>query len=274
MTRLLALRLTPAILSVTCLTAAAQAPKTDEVVARVNRYIANYGMQLTNVVAEETYRQHVHEWTGKTQTRTLRSDYALTRERSHGWIGYRDTFEVDGHAVRDREARLQRLLSSGALDEADAIMRQNSRFNLANNLLSRNVNVPTFAIELLNPRNQGRFSNRRLRGEAIDGRDVWTLEFRERSRPTLVRTPTGGNQATRIVALVDPSSGEVRRTTSTWEEVRGSVVVSYGRVEALPVLVPLEMKEQFTTSGGTEIEGTATYANYRQFETSGRLVEP
>ena len=49
---------------------------------------------------------------------------------SRRWVGYRDTFEVDGKPVRDRDERLERLLSDGAVGQAARIAEQNARFNL------------------------------------------------------------------------------------------------------------------------------------------------
>jgi len=100
------------------------------------------------------------------------------------------------------------------------------------------------------------------------------LEFRERDRPTVVRTPDGRDQPSRIEALVDPLTGEIHRTTMSWERVKGSIVVAYDRVPGIAVPVPVTMFERFTTPGGDEISGDATYSNYRRFETSGRLIDP
>ena len=252
-----------------------QAPRHEEVVDRVYRYVAGYGSRLANVVVEETYRQRVPQAIASARTRTLRSDYALTWVNDRdGWVGYRDTFEVDGIPVRDREERLERLLATGATGQAARIAEQNARFNLGNNLLSRNVNVPTFALELLQPRYRRRFSSRSTGREPVGDRSGWLLEFRERDRPTIVRTPEGRDQPSRIEALVDPSTGEIYRTTVSWERVKGAIVVTYDRVPGLAVPVPINMFERFTTTADDEIEGDATYANYRRFETSGRLIEP
>lgn len=255
--------------------AAAQAPKPDEVVARVYRYASDYGGELANVVAEETYRQRAPQARGPERLRTLRSDYALTwvgpRE---GLVWYRDTFEVDGLAVRDRGERLQQLLAGGATGQAARIAEQNSRFNLRNDLLPRNINVPTFALDLLQSRYRDRFSTRRIGAEPLTDRTGWVLEFRERARPTIVRTPDGRDQPSRIEALVDPLTGEIHRTTVSWERVKGSVIVAYDRVPGIAVPVPITMFERYTTPDGDEISGDATYANYRRFETSGRLIEP
>jgi hypothetical protein len=286
---------------VTSVKAAAQEPKADEVVARVRAYVAGYTTQLASVVAEEAYTQTVDQrgpsaWGSDpsrgrdpygpsdqtfsptsrlTNKRVLRSDYALTRVDDRAvWVGFRDTFEVDGHAVRDREERLQQLLSSGAVGQAARIAEQNARFNLAEQLLTRTINVPTFALELLQPRNLERFSTKRVGFETVNGHAAWLIEFREREKPTIVRTPDGRDQPSRILAAVDPLTGTVLKTTLSWEKVTGSVIVIYGLVPRIPALVPITMSERYTTRGGTRIGGEAVYSNYRQFQTGGRVMTP
>ena len=279
--------------------AGAQEPKADDVIARVGAYVASYATQLASVVAEETYTQTVEQGgpspsgsdpsrgretygpsdrtlpttSRLTNKRVLRSDYALTRVDDRAvWVGFRDTFEVDGRAVRDREERLQQLLSNGAVGQAARIAEQNARFNLAGELLTRTINVPTFAIELLQPRNRDRFSAKRAGSETIQGQDAWVIEFRERDKPTIVRTPEGRDQSSRILAAVDPLTGTVLKTTLSWEKVTGSIIVTYGLVPRMPTLVPMTMSERYTTRGGTRIAGEAIYSNYRQFQTGGRVL--
>ena len=253
----------------------AQAIRLNEVVARVDRYLQRYDTQLAGVVAEEAYRQWLEQdsTVRPATSRMLRSDFALTltAERQR-WVGYRDTYEVDGVPVRDREERLQRLLSDGAIGQAARIAEQNARFNLGDDLIARNINIPTFALEMMHPRLRDRFRVRRTGVEVRDGRPGWLLEFRERARPTLVRTPEGRDQVSRVNALVDIATGEVLRTVLTWERVKGSIVVTYGPAAGIPVLVPTQMAERYETRTGAIVAGEATYTNFRQFATSARIV--
>ena len=247
----------------------AQAPRLDDIIARLDAYLQAY--ELANVVADETYRQSVEQgpkdrrWT---TLRVLHSDYALTLAADRNvWVGYRDTFEVDGQPVRGRDERLRRLLGSGAVGQAKRIAEENARFNLGEDLISRTVNVPTFALELLHPRIRRRFRQRLVATDAIDGGPGWFVEFRERDRPTVVRRPDGRDQPSTIVARVDPQTGEVMRTVLTWEHVRGSITVDYDRAPGIPVPVPTSMSERFITRDGEVVTGEATYTNFRQFET-------
>jgi hypothetical protein len=148
----------------------------------------------------------------------------------------------------------------------------NARFNLGEGLIARNINIPTFALEMMNPRIRDRFRVRHIGVDALDGRPGWLLEFRERERPTLVRTPEGRDQASRVTALVDIQTGEVLQTVLTWERVEGSFAVYYGQAPGSVVPVPIRMAERYDTRSGALVGGEATYANFRQFETSARII--
>jgi hypothetical protein len=254
----------------------AQTTRLGDVVARLDRYLQRYEEQLANVVAEEEYWQWIDQGpaTSRSRTsRTLRSDFALTltSERNR-WVGYRDTFEVDGIPVRDRDERLERLLSSGAVGQAARIAEQNARFNLGEGLITRNINIPTFALEMLNPGIRDRFRVRHTGMDTLDGRPAWLIEFLERERPTLVRTPEGRDQPSRIVALVDIQTGELLQTVLTWARVEGRIAVYYGQAPGIPVAVPIRMAERYVVRSGELVAGEAIYANFRQFETNARII--
>ena len=254
----------------------AQTVKFGDVVARVDRYLDTYEEQLSNVVAEERYEQWVEQGpkaSRRTLSRTLRSDFALTlTPEGTRRVGYRDTFEMDGVPVRDREERLQGLLASGAVGQAARIADQNARFNLGEWLVTRNINVPTFALEIMNPRHRDRFKVRRRGVDAIDGRSGWLIEFREQNRLTFVRTPEGNDQPARVAALVDIQTGEVLRTVLTFERIKASITVFYGHATGIPVPVPIRMAESYVARNGALVGGEATYANFRQFQTSARII--
>jgi hypothetical protein len=262
------------IAAVTAL-AGAQPPRLGDVVARVDQYVSDYGTRLENVVVEETYQQEASGGGGLRLVRTLHSEYGLTflSDRQE-WIGYRDTFQVDGQPVRDHDDRLTRLLASGALGQAARINELSAQYNLATERIQRTVNTPTMALELLQPRYRRRFTARRTGSAPLGDRLGWVLEFRERGRPTIVRSAKGRNQVSMVELLVDPVTGEIHRTTVSWGGNKGSIVVHYGRVVGMPGLVPLSMRERFTTTPGDYVDGEATYANYRTFQTSGRLIAP
>ena len=113
----------------------------------------------------------------KSGEQRIKADYALTRVYGE-WIAYRDAYEVDGVKVRERNDRLARLLSSsGSPDDMTAILNDNARFNLANDRVSRNINIPTLVISLLHPGNRARFVFTKAGDETVDGRRLWPAQF-------------------------------------------------------------------------------------------------
>jgi hypothetical protein len=265
---------------------AAQPPTLETAVERLMAYTERYTDALSMVIADERYSQ----WTerpgpssggGSSSTRsnrrTIRSEFVLARLSGDWmWFGYRDTYEVDGVAVRDRrDDRLARLLSSTVADERDeihAIAEANARFNVASGVVNRNINVPTLVVQILHPRYRDRFGFNRAGAETIDGHRTWRLDFRELARPTLVRRRDDEDQPVRGTVWVDPVSGDVWRTKLTWEEPpAGSIFVAYGHAPGIDPLVPLTMTERYVEPP-IEIRGEATYSQFRQFRTAARVL--
>src|SRR5690242_16197325 len=101
--------------------AAAQSTDQGALLDEVSDYVAAYERTFVGVVAEETYRQEVKPARAGTdargfpiesrsERRDLKSDVLLVRAPAGDrWMQFRDVFEVDGRAVRDRPERLARL---------------------------------------------------------------------------------------------------------------------------------------------------------------------
>lgn len=265
-------------------------PKLGDVIARLGMYLELYEQQLSAVVADELYRQTM-DMRPSTSTprvvvdpqqsklppghadRVLRSDYALTRAADkEAWVGYRDTYEVDGKRVRDREDRLQQLVSSGTTGSAARIAQESSRFNLGNTVVTRNINVPTLVLEMLHPRNQARFSFSKAGEETIGTAHTWRIEYTEKQRPTFIRNSNGRDRVSHGFVWVNAANGEIRRTSLTWDSApKGTITVTYGHVPNIDGLVPLTMSERYV-AGDATLTGDASYTNYRQFQTGARLV--
>jgi hypothetical protein len=276
--------------------ASAQRLSLNDVLSRLGVYLQEYEQTLATVVAEERYVQElaVNRWprnedgtiviapgasvppTERT-TRVLLSEYALARAPGgQTWTGFRDTFEVDGKPVRDRDARLLGLLAEGSAEssaQAMRITRENARFNLGTEFVLRTINVPPLVLDLIHPRNRSRLRFSQRGEDTVEGTRVWIVGYEERTRPTLIRTPQGRDQVAKGTVAVDPASGRILRTALTWENgPAGSIEVEYRHDEHVGALVPATMVEQYRRSGAATITGRATYTNYRRFQTSGRLV--
>src|SRR6185295_7766086 len=227
--------------------ASAQAPKLGDVMSRLSTYLEQYERRLSATVADELYRQSMEVRSSTPPVvvdaqpsrlplgradRILRSDYALTRTADKdAWVGYRDTFEVDGKPVRDREDRLLRLLSSDTPASAARIAAESARFNLGNTIVARNVNVPTLVLEMLHPRNQDRFRFKKTGEEQVGRAQTWQIEFTEKQRPTFIRNSNGRDRVSHGSVWVNPASGEIWRTMLSWNDApKGTITVTYGHV--------------------------------------------
>jgi hypothetical protein len=268
----------------------AQTPKLDIVLARLSLYLAEYEERMSAAVAEEEYDQLYEHWVSPnpvelTEHRSLKSDFVfLTVSGDLAWMGFRDTFAVDGEPIRDRDERLQRILSTGqadALTQAQHIARDNARYNLGP--VTRTVNVPTFVLGLLQEKNRSRFRVRQNGTETVDRHVLIRLEFRETRRPTIIRSLEGGDQPATVTALVDADTGTVRRTVveiaaRARPPITTTITVEYREDPSMNMLVPHEMLESHVSptlpgANGFRIVGKAVYRDYRRFRTSGRIVQ-
>jgi len=254
---------------------------------RAGSYVVAYEESFRNVIAQEVYRQTLtmrrfalseagadlrQSSTVSRQRRTLRSDIVyVTLPGTIPWGSFRDTYEVDGKAVRDREDRLVRLLSGGRppdLKQAEAILAESARHNLG--AAPRNYNLPLFALLFLLPQNQQRFKFQ-LHGESrVRQARVVEVDFEELTRPTIIHELSAGDDVqTHGRFWIEPASGRVLRTEMRVSPpgTEGRLRVEFGLVEKLGLLAPTEMQDVFGNDAML-FEGTAQYRNYRRFETS------
>jgi hypothetical protein len=242
---------------------------------RLIDYVGAYERQYSGLVAEEEYRQ-----SGYQKNVRLRSDFLLVRlESPPGWASFRDVYEVNGVAVRDRDDRLRRLfLEPGALAEGQlaAIQEESARYNIG--AAERNINVPLFTLRFLAPENLGRsrfkVSGRRQSG----GVDVWRIEFEELARPTIITDLRNRDVPAKGWFLVDQLTGAMVESGLHVEEngSTGEIVVSFRHDPDLGMWVPAQMWETYksmvqrTLAGLPRMEnvteGTAAYTKFRRFQ--------
>ena len=255
----------------------------DEVLRRAANYVADFHRQLSGIVAEETYTQTV---TGAgdatTSTRRLRSDLILLKAAGERrYVELRDVFEVDGAMVRDREARLERLIGTGSAGTSIGIrdiIAESARYNIGN--IVRNINTPLMSLLFLQDNYQDRVAFSHKRGntrvftapaerafnEAPIFRvttEMWTVEFEERRGPTVIRDTRGNNVRTRGRFWINPVSGAVLISELVvGGAVDATVTVSYQSEPLMGFLVPVEMRESYKR-GRTRVEGHAVYGRFR-----------
>jgi hypothetical protein len=261
---------------------AAQDARADALVDRLTAYILAYELQISSVVAEETYVQTLirpRRMPGPDERRTLVSDFSFARlPGGQAWLGYRDTYLVDGMQVRSPDRRLDRLLADdtdAAFDEALRISRENARYNLGNDdIVARTINVPLFTLDLMHPRYRARFAFEAGGQETLIGHRVRRLDFSERVRPSIIRTPSGGENVAGGSIWMDEATGEVWRTQLRLREAISSLrlTVDFARNADVAMVVPVRMVENYARPDGIALGGTATYAKFRRFQTGGRIL--
>ena len=259
-----------------------QEPSLDSVIERAMVYVESFERDFAAVVAEEQLEQRAST-SGPETVRRTRSDLLLVRVPGREeWLPFRDVFEVNGRAVRDRNERLQKLFvdaPASALTDAARMTSESSRYNIGS--VIRTINVPTFALMLLRPGYLKRFEFRKRGDEMVGDVMAWRVEFVERGSRTVVRTLRGENVPLEGSLWIDPLSGRVVKTLvkSTGTPDPGQpiarvasgytlmwVVVTYTPSETLRLWVPERMSEWARAANLAVVSVTATYVNFRRFE--------
>ena len=257
--------------------AAAQAPDVDPLLDRVSDYVAAYERTFVGVVAEETYRQEMKPpragtdargfpIESRSQRRDLKSDVLLVRAPAGDrWMQFRDVYEVDGKAVRDRPERLAKLFlqpSADARRQVDEITAASARYNIGS--VNRNINLPVLALTILEPENRAWFTFRLGRKSAT----TTELEYREERSGTLIRTSGDQPMPAHGHVTVETATGRILATMLAADDasLRAQIDVTYASDPAVDILVPREMREKYTTKDGSTTEGRATYANFRRYQ--------
>ncbi len=278
-----------ALLALACTgSVAAQEVALPSLLEKAGAYVEQFIEKFSNVVSEENYEQDWNSERGPTgltarggtvaaiatgssvaKRRQLRSDFLLVKPTPHSdWIPFRDVFEVDGSAVRDREQRLERLFlkpSGSAVSQAQAIANESARYNLGN--MERTINNPVLALAFLQPKHQSRFSYKLGKRDKGAGANVWVVEYKELVTPTLVTGRFGRSMPARGRFWIDGDTGAVRRAELILNDttVIARLTTDFRHDERFGISVPEVLKEDYSLSGNTKVAGVATYGRFRRF---------
>ena len=259
----------------TVVAASARTP-VEKLLDRASAYVTSFVREFSTVVAEEQYVQDSHPMAdvdmvsggpvqGRQQHVELRSDYLFVNTSTASrWLTFRDVYSVNGRPVRDREERLARLFvnpAPDAIDRAGEISRDGYRYNVGSK--DRTVANPLLALGFLQSEYRQRFDYRLAGIDTSLGPDVWIVKYKERIRPTLLRTNDNRNAVSAGRFWIDGASGRVLQTeleTSTGDRV----MTTFAYDERLEMDVPSEMRDIAWTNH-VPVTGTATYSNFRRF---------
>jgi hypothetical protein len=248
-------------------------------------YVATYQEQLTAIVADETYTQHVRrdpqvplaEVPGlSVRSRSTAGEvFFIFTPGGRGWMAIRDVLSVDGAPVRERTDVREILRTSPASQVGDRMRSYNARFNIGR--ITRNINEPTLALLSLDAGHRSRFRFGTKEREVRDGRKMVRLEFDERERPTLVRGVGGESVYLKGDLLVEAESGRIwqSRLTTTVDRIKVDVRTEYRLDDRLGLMLPVVFREHYERDRRgddyEEIECVASYSNFRRFEVSARV---
>jgi VWFA-related protein len=291
--REVAFTVTPATLTIA---PTAHTPELDAALDAAAAYLQRYEQRISAIGAEEDYQQAVTPLSGLTisalqarrnaandgptspTTRKTRANVMTIGLGARGWVAFRDVFEVDGKAVRDREERLSRILqnvTSDSLDQARKIAVESARYNIDPEAtrIDRTINVPMTALLFLRGANQSRSAFRLGKPERVNGVDCVTLQFSERSEPRLIRTRDDA-PAQGTIWIDMANGGRIVKTELSMVSgglvnmaVRSRTAVTYARVDKLDLWVPVVMDENYeVTATHQTLTGHATYSDFREFK--------
>jgi hypothetical protein len=261
---------------------AQQAFTVEQLLDRSSAYVEDLVTKFSRVVAEEQYLQEYLIATPEgsrgsflgapkvAERRALKSDLLMVKPAGlDQWFIFRDVFEVDARAVRDRENRLAKLFLESrdpvtTIERAHEIGMASALFNIRP---MGTIDNPMLALGFLQRVYRPRFRFT-LRGRDTEaGPDIWILEYRETERPTLMRGTDNKDVFARGRYWVDAASGRIARTEVIFNSLGTDSIVttSFEMDERLGTPVPVEMR--FKRSGAkNEVRGTATYSRFRQFQ--------
>jgi hypothetical protein len=258
------------------------------VLSSAMRYTMNYEQRFVLLAADEHYSQELQrppnpgnnlsrsnpgggmQGGGAVSQQIIKSDFLLVQlgGDGEGWMPFRDTYEVKGRKVRDRDDRLLKLFTSThreRFEKAGDYSKDSAKHNLGN--VARTINIPLLGMMFLHPRVNERFEFTDGGEENFSGRILRKALFKEVARPTLIKTTRGRDLALTGAIWIDPFTGTVMRTEMNAADpiVRCQVIVTFRKDEALDLVVPDKMEEYYKAySGLDDILATATYTNVRR----------
>jgi hypothetical protein len=278
-------RLIVLLISACLVTAVASAQRADDILLRAGTFVRETAQRLSGVVADELYEQQLFasfvdsRLSPRIARRAMRSEALfMWLPAASQWVFVRNVLAVDDRPVPDSGDRLDRLFNSGV--DAAAYLRQlqeeNARFDIGP--VTRTFGDPTFALRFLDAPSQARFAFDRAGTERVGGVRAMRFAYHERRRPFVIHVD-GMNAQSSGTMWIDPVDGVVLRTTLhvTRPSGRGtlaSVTVDFQKDPRLEAWVPNLMSEEYNAGGGQVTRAKTSYANFRRFATSVRVVDP
>ena len=258
-------------------------PAPADVIERARANWTAFEAELGSILADERYRQEAR-WPRAPEVdgsviRVIQSEVFLFRvPNSTEWASFRDVQSVDGTPPNDRAPSVRETLADTSLPlnvRVGRLVEASARYNLGD--IERTINTPTFAPIVLRPEHAKRFRFVQESNTVVGEIAAVVLRFDETVRPTIVRGRGTRDQPMRGRLWLNPSTGEVLRSTLEFVDRRSALTatieVEYSVDSNLGLRVPKNMRERYERRGHT-VTTEAVYTNYRRFTTSARIIKP
>jgi len=266
-------------------------PSLQELLQRAGSYVRQLEDDFSAVISDEQYEQKVM-LRNRRALRRMASEMSFTwMPEAMMWLSVRDVLRVDGAAVADSRARLDSAMTDRTPGRTSQLLRlrdEGARFNIGR--IGRNFSDPMLGLQVIDPNRQQRFEFGVAGRDRVRGVDTVQLTFAEQAHPTLiVRGTDGQDLPTHGDIWIGAADGVVRQTRLITDDsksgTRATIAVTFGHDPKLDRWLPVRMDETYTqlsVMGGLSnptrgvilerVDCVALYANYRRFETSGRLL--
>jgi len=269
-----------------------------DLISRASTYVRHFEEAFGVVIADEAYIQTMSlpklagraPRSGSTRRNLSSEMLFLWIPDAESWLGVRHVLRYSDNGgswtwVGDKHTRLDAMLKDATVDVDERLRTladEGARFNLGRTF--RNFAAPTFTIQFLDPAYVPRFTFTTAATEqAGDAGQTVKLAFMERTTPTVIRSGLDDVPASGAI-WIRPADGAVVRTSLTvtppprhgQPPLDARLDVEYRRHAGFDVWVLTRMSESYRerVPDGESVKCTATYSNFRRFETSVRILPP
>ena len=254
-------------------------------------YVDEYQKQLTAIVADEVYVQEIRAQIpaeeGAPRFRSIRGEvFFLFAVAEREWMAIRDPREVDGVPLTGTTDVRATLRTLPAAQVADRMRSYNARYNIGR--ITRDINEPTLALLVLDATHRDRFKFKADKPRQAGDRRLVPLSFKERDRPTLIRSTAGKPIYTSGELLVEPENGRIWQSTldASVDAIKVQLITEYSFDERLGLLLPTVFRERYEQGTVTSSRGSGRptitpdhevvvaegrYSNFRRFEVLSRI---
>ena len=194
----------------TPLVTVAQQPALADVLKTGADYVVKFAGPARVIEAEEQQTQHDTSSGQIGGSRRLKSDFVVIGLDDGRVASFRDTFEVDGRALRERQNRLLDLLQSTDATTADRLRELSE--GSARSYISPNLYVlgdPTLPLQFLRQQNQERFAFKADGVRTMDGSQVAIVRFTEQGTERFIQNPEKAPITGRV--WIDAGTGAIRQ---------------------------------------------------------------